>query len=64
MLPSRLTVLVKKIEAGETVTSADLDRVAALQSFDIIQAGRQFVEDWCKREDEQTDVLRKALEAT
>lgn len=44
---SRLSDLIAKIEAGESV---DLQRVATLQALDIARAGEVFVADAIQRE--------------
>lgn len=62
-LPDRLASLVAKIEAGEAVTSDDIDRIASLQALDLARAGRMFVQQACAAEEKQTEELRKALEA-
>lgn len=44
LFPDRLSALARRIEAGDTITQADVDRVAMLQAFDVASMGRQFVE--------------------
>ena len=41
--PDRIGQLMRLIEAGEPITQADLDRIAALQALDIAKAGEDFV---------------------
>lgn len=42
-LPDRLEQLIDRLEAGETITRADVDRAAALIALDTAQLGRDFV---------------------
>lgn len=58
-LPDRLSALSVRIENGETVTQADVNRVATLQAFDLVQMGRQFVEEAVSRsEDVDNDYIK------
>lgn len=62
MIPCRTRDLIKRIEAGETVTQQDVDRIARLQALDMAIVGREFVERQIQSEEQTTDLLRKALE--
>lgn len=60
-IPDRLSLLMSKIEAGQTVTQSDLRRVAALQTLDLAKAGRDFVREIEQREQQQIDFLRQQV---
>ena len=42
-LPDRLTPLIQRLEAGQTVTQEEVDRLALLQVLDLAKAGEEFV---------------------
>lgn len=56
--PDRLADVVAAIERGDSV---DIQRVATLQSLDLVRIGRQFVMEACEhqeaRDKEAADVL-------
>ena len=56
--PDRLEKLVARLEGGEPVTQAEVNRIAALQALDIARMGRAFVVDALQRDKELIDVLR------
>ena len=56
-LPDRLESMMRKIEAGEPVTSQDLNRIASLQSIDIVRLGRQAAKEAFARNEEQLSLL-------
>lgn len=62
MQKSRLTAVIEKLEAGDTVTRDDVQRVAALQALDIAVAGREFMEETARREAEHTQKFREFTE--
>jgi len=43
MVPSRITELIQRLEAGEPVTQEYVDRLAVLQALDLAKAGEDFV---------------------
>lgn len=55
MIPNRLGDLVDQLEKRESISQADLARVQTLQSLDVAQLNRQFVEDFQSTQ-EQRDV--------
>ena len=59
-LPSRISELIRRIEAGESVTQPDVDRLARLQALDIAKAGEDFVREWSERERQLTTTLEAA----
>jgi hypothetical protein len=63
MIPDRIGKLIEQIEAGETITQGQVDRIARLQALDIAHAGRTFLEDQLRREAEQIEFLRKVAES-
>lgn len=54
--PDRLSELAKAIENREPV---DLRRIRALQSLDLVQAGRQFAEQAIRSHEETDEQLQK-----
>ena len=62
-LPDRIGALITRIEAGETVTQEDVDRIARLQALDLARAGREFVTAWAAREEAETERFRQMVEA-
>ena len=57
-LPDRLASLVSALEAGEPIAQVDLDRLAALQGLDLARAGRLFVVEMARRDEQLTEVIR------
>ena len=45
VIPDRLSGLIRRIEAGETVTQADVNRIAALQCLDLARIGEEFARE-------------------
>lgn len=62
--PSRITQLIQRIEAGETVTPEEADRIARLQSLDLAKLGEDFARDLCRREEEVTEQFKQLVEQT
>jgi len=56
-LPNRLAGLAAQIESGETVTPSQLEQLATLQAIDLVQLGRQFVEEATQRDKEFDDAF-------
>lgn len=63
MVPDRIDALIKRLEAGETVTQEQVDRIAQLQMLDLARAGRDILTERLTNERDQTEMLRQALEA-
>ena len=42
-VPSRVSELIQRLEAGDDPTPEELRRVARLQALDIVRAGEDFV---------------------
>jgi hypothetical protein len=59
-LPPRIGDLIGRIEAGETITQKEVDRIALLQSLDIAKAGEDFVSEWVERERETIRILESS----
>lgn len=59
-LPDRIAGLVAKVEAGEKLTAADLERVATLQWLDLAKLGEDFARETIARDDELTKALEQA----
>ena len=57
---SRVVELIERIEAGEAITPADLQRTAALQALDMVVAGDQFVRESIARQATADDGLQRA----
>lgn len=62
-LPDRISKLIQRIEAGETVTQHDLDRIASLQALDIAKAGEDFAREQCATERELSNQYREMMES-
>lgn len=61
--PDRLTSLIERLERGQPLTPADVNRTAALQALDIARIGEDFVRDAVAREAAHTEAMRQSLEA-
>jgi len=57
---SRLTEVIEALENREPV---DVQRVAALQSLDLVMAGRAVVLEAMEREDQADEQFRQVLES-
>jgi len=55
MIPDRIAKLIERIEAGETVTQADVDWIAVLQALDLAKAGEDFVREVISSGQEQIE---------
>ncbi len=62
ILPDRIGGLIKRLEAGESVTQQDVDRLATLQLLDIAKAGEDFARETIQRDADRTEAMRKSLE--
>ena len=51
-VPDRLGELIQRIEAGEPITQELVDRIAMLQTLDLVKVGRDFTADAIKRDRE------------
>ena len=56
--PDRIGKLIERIEAGEKVTQADVDRIATLQALDIAKAGEDFVREAVAEDRAMSESLR------
>ena len=52
MIPSRIGALLERMERGETITQADVDRASTLVALDLAKAGEDFLQDWLNRQAE------------
>jgi hypothetical protein len=59
-LPDRIGGLIARIEAGQTVTQDDVDRLATLQTLDLAKLGEDFARATIARDDELTKALAEA----
>lgn len=57
--PSRISELIKRVEAGSPVTQAQVDRIATLQALDFAKFGEDFAIEVMQREDTQTEEFRR-----
>ncbi len=57
-MPNRLEEIVESLEQGVTV---NYEHVALLQTFDLVIAGRQFVEDASKFQEQEDERIRELL---
>lgn len=53
-VPSRISGLIQRLEAGNEPTADELRRVATLQALDLAKAGEDFVHECCAEEDRRT----------
>lgn len=63
VLPDRISKLIASIEAGETVTQRDVNRVAALQALDLAKLGEDFAREAIQADQQLTDEFRQAAQA-
>ncbi len=63
ILPSRISDLMKRIEAGETVTREDVDRIATLQALDAARLAEDFVREAIARDAQSTARLAEIANA-
>lgn len=56
--PNRLAQIRTALESGQAV---DFERIAALQAMDLVIAGRQFVEEAAKFQEDTDDSIAKLL---
>jgi hypothetical protein len=56
-VPDRIGKLIERIEAGETVTQKDVDRIAELQFLDLAKLGGDFAGEAVARDAKATEVL-------
>lgn len=59
--PNRLSAIAEKIERGEAV---DLQKVATLQAIDLVCAGRQFVEEAIRFNEEAHEDVERIIAAS
>jgi hypothetical protein len=62
--PDRLSGLIAKLEAGQTVSQRDVNRLATLQALDLAKVGEDFMRATCQADDAQTQRLKADLEAS
>jgi len=61
-VPSRVTALIERLEAGDDPTPAELGRVLLLQSLDVAKAGEDYLRQAVAAEERCTEEFRQALE--
>lgn len=54
VLPDRIGKLIQRLEAGETVTRQDVDRLATLQALDLGRIGEDFARERMAADDKST----------
>lgn len=54
-VPSRISGLIERLEAGNVPSADELRRVAALQALDLAKAGEDFARDAIAKDSQQTD---------
>jgi len=57
-IPDRLTALIQRLEAGETVTQQDVNRLATLRALDLARVGEDFARAAIAADEALTDDLR------
>lgn len=60
--PDRIGKLRSRIEAGETVTQADVDRIAVLQVLDLVVLGEEFALESAQRDAAETEQFKRFAE--
>ena len=60
---SRLVGLIHKLEQGESVSTAELDRFALLQQLDLVRAGQIAAADAIRFHEEQDQRIERLLKA-
>lgn len=56
-VPSRVSELIQRLEAGDDPTPEELRRVARLQALDIVRAGEDFVRQQSLEDEKRTHEL-------
>ena len=56
-VPDRIGNLIKRLEAGESVTRQDVARLAALQSLDLAKIGEDFARQAMLADESQSKEL-------
>ena len=64
MLPDRISSLIARVEAGQPLTQADVDRVALLQALDTVKLGEDFAREAMANDTQLTEDLGKTLGET
>lgn len=59
-LPDRIGGLIAKVEAGEKLTAADLERVATLQYLDLAKLGEDFAREAIAADGRLTKALEES----
>ena len=62
-VPSRISQMIGRLEAGETLSREDLRRYSQLQALDIAKLGEDYVQQCVEREEQATQQLKDAMEA-
>ena len=60
--PDRITPLILRLEAGETITQSEVNRLAVLQALDLVVIGQQFARQAAISDAERTEEYREHLE--
>jgi hypothetical protein len=61
--PDRISGLILRLEAGETITADEVRRAETLQALDMAKFGRDYAERVAAADDELTARLTALLEA-
>lgn len=48
-VPSRISALIERLEAGDSLTQLDLDQVGRLVALDTVKMGEDFVRECLQR---------------
>ena len=59
--PDRIGALIRRLEAGQSVTRDDVSRMAALQALDIAKLGEDFVREVVASNHERLAAIEEAL---
>ena len=59
--PDRLSGLIKLLEAGETIGTEELKRIATLQALDMATLGREFVVETIAMEEAALNLIEKVM---
>lgn len=63
LTPDRLAEIVNRIEAGKTITQANIDRISLLQDLDLARVGREFLVEALSAQEAQDAALAARLGA-
>lgn len=62
-MPDRLTPLIQKVEAGQSITRQDVNRLATLSALDLVAFGQRMADQQMQAEEKLTTELEAVWNA-